>query len=174
MWKTFFPHGIFYDLDCEIRENCNNNEVLFKGEVSNWLGLTALMIPDLYDEIMPKLKSSAVGAAASCTGLGNNSCGVRWYKSEFDGHHTMEAEISVSLLMSMNMLPFVDRDEKKPLNVDKGGKSKSNPKAGDLHDNDNAATMSPVTTGDKAGAAILTVLFTGGLIAMTVFMFIGA
>ncbi|KAJ6150861.1 mannan endo-1-6-alpha-mannosidase [Penicillium chermesinum] len=176
IFKIFFPKGIMYDPDCEIAQNCNNNEVLFKGEVVTWMALTALMIPDLYDEIMPKLKNSAVGAAASCSGLGNNSCGVRWYQSKFDGHHSMEAEISSSCVLSVNMLPFVDRDKKKPLNIHKGGNSKSDPNAGNLKDNDDAAAaaLSPITTGDKAGAAILTVAFIGGWLGLAAFMFIGA
>lgn len=174
IWKQFFPKGIFRDLTCEIHKNCNNNEVLFKGEVSTWLALTALMIPDLYNEIMPKLKTSAQGAAASCTGLGNNSCGVQWEQSKFDGFHSMEAQISASCGLTVAMLPFVDRDKKKPLNVNGGGSSKSNPKAGDIDDNDSPADLPDITTGDKAGAAILTVVFVGGLIAMAVFMLLGA
>lgn len=158
------------DWECEPQENCNNNDVLFKGLLSTWLGYTALIVPSTYDTIMPKLQSSAQGAAASCAGP-NNDCGVRWYQSQWDGKIGMEEEISVSNVLSVNLIPFENRVLKAPLTSFTGGNSSSNPNAGMNHPT--GMQQAPITTGDKAGAGILTALFVGGWIALISWMILG-
>ncbi len=52
----------------------------------------------------------------------------------------------------------------KPLSLRTGATSESNPSAGTPATTDPAATRSPITTGDKAGAAILTLIISVVLI----------
>lgn len=85
---------------CEPNEVCNDNKILFKGLVSGWLAFVALLVPSTYDEILPKLQASAQGAAASCSGMSNNTCGVRWHESKWDGWVGMEEQISATDVLS--------------------------------------------------------------------------
>lgn len=172
MSRTFFPNGnIIEDITCEPREICNNNEILFKGLTSQWLAYTAIMVPQTADKIWPKLQSSGTAAGASCTGNGNNTCGVRWYQSKWDGWTGMEEQISASQVFSANLLKYAS-GEVGPVTSKTGGDSKSNPNAGE-ETSDNSPHYSPITTGDKAGASILTIGFLGGWIGIMVFMLLG-
>lgn len=176
--RTFFPKESGYvmeDITCEPREICNNNEVLFKGLLSTWLSYTALVVPTTYDLIMPKLQSSAVAAAKSCTGNGNYTCGVQWYKSQWDGWTGMEEQISVSQVFSANLLPFTMTQGKAvaPVTSTTGGNSTSNPNAGLVSTTDSTGTPKPITAGDKAGASILTLVLVGGWAAMMAFAVMG-
>ncbi|KAJ5131792.1 hypothetical protein N7448_005950 [Penicillium atrosanguineum] len=172
MSTTFFPHGnIIEDITCEPREICNNNEILFKGLTSQWLAYVALLVPSTADTIWPKLQSSGTAAAASCTGHNNNTCGVRWYQSKYDGWTGMEEQISVSQVFSANLLKYGNGVG--PVTSKTGGDSKSNPNAGEGV-TDSKPTYKPITGGDKAGASILTIGFVGGWIVIMVFMILGA
>ncbi|KAJ5533614.1 mannan endo-1-6-alpha-mannosidase [Penicillium frequentans] len=178
LWSTFFTEKnnyIISDWECETREICNNNEVLFKGLVASWLAQTALLIPSLYDEILSKLQASGQGAANSCTGNSNSTCGVRWTTGTWDGLQGMEQQISASNAFSVQMLPWINGTEYGPPVTSKtGGNSSSNVNAGENEDAGSGQTTKPVTTGDKAGAGILTIIFVGGLVGMATFMFLGA
>ncbi|KAJ5432513.1 mannan endo-1-6-alpha-mannosidase [Penicillium daleae] len=174
--QTFFRKEsgfVMEDVTCEPREICNNNEVLFKGLLSTWLSYIALVVPTTYDLIMPKLQTSAVAAAKSCTGNNNNTCGVQWYKSQWDGWTGMEEQISVSQVFSANLLPFVQSKAVAPVTSSTGGNSTSNPSAG-LDNNKTDSTPTLITTGDKAGAGILTLIFVGGWIAFGAFALMGS
>jgi mannan endo-1,6-alpha-mannosidase len=88
----------------------------------------------------------------------------------------MEAEISASNAFSVQMLPWINGTEYgPPVTSTTGGNSSSNVDAGENEDAGNGKSSSkPITTGDKAGAGILTVIFVGGLVGMATFMFLGA
>jgi mannan endo-1,6-alpha-mannosidase len=169
--NKFFPDsngGVFEEVTCEPSEVCNNNEILFKGLVSSWLSFTALLVPSTFDTIVPKLQTSAQAAAKSCTGHNNNTCGVRWYKSEYDGWIGMEEQISATDIFVANLISF---NKSAPVTSTTGGNSTSNPTAGD-NDTSTSTTSKEVTTGDRAGAGILTVVFVVGwvgLLGWTVF-----
>lgn len=173
--QTFFLKETGYvmeDVTCEPREICNNNEILFKGLLSTWLSYIALIVPSTYDLIMPKLQSSAVAAAKSCTGNNNNTCGVQWYKSQWDGWTGMEEQISVSQVFSANLLPFVQGKAVAPVTSRTGGNSTSNPNAG--LENGNEDSPKPITAGDKAGASILTLVLVGVWTALMAFALMGS
>lgn len=57
-----------------------------------------------------------------------------------------------------------------PLSEKTGATSTSNPNAGQDKNEDPTATFKPVTTGDKAGAAILTILVCIGMAASMVWI----
>ncbi|KAJ5296246.1 uncharacterized protein N7443_007139 [Penicillium atrosanguineum] len=162
----FFPEsngGIFEEVVCEPSEVCNDNEILFKGLVSSWLAFTALLVPSTYDTILAKLQTSATAAALSCTGHNNNTCGIRWYKSEYDGWIGMEEEISASNIFLANMIPYVS---KSPVTSSTGGNSTSNPTAGENDTSSDTTSTTTITTGDRAGAGILTAIFIAAWVAL--------
>lgn len=87
----------------------------------------------------------------------------------------MEQQISASNAFSVQMLPWINGTEYgPPVTSSTGGNSSSNVNAGENEDAGSGQTAAPVTTGDKAGAGILTIIFVGGLVGMATFMFLGA
>lgn len=171
----FFPQsngGIFEEVTCEPREICNRNEVLFKGLVSSWLSFTALLVPSTYNTILPKLQTSATAAAASCTGYNNNTCGVRWYQSKWDGWIGMEEEISAADVFVSIMLPFINHPIKAPVTAATGGNSTGNPTAG-LGGQNPMNHLAAITTGDRAGAGILTAILVIGWCSLIGWMILG-
>ncbi|KAA8643769.1 hypothetical protein EYZ11_010740 [Aspergillus tanneri] len=171
---TFFPkqfNNIMSEVLCEPNEVCNDNEILFKGLVVHWLAFTSNLVPSTYDQILPKLQASAQGAANSCSGMNNNTCGVRWYQNKWDGWVGMEEQIiATEALVSA----LITEDKAGPVTAKTGGDSKSDPSAGTGGDEDpeDKAKLKPITTADKAGASILTILFVGVWLSMVAWMFV--
>ncbi|KAL2844478.1 glycoside hydrolase [Aspergillus pseudodeflectus] len=173
IFEQFYPQrygggNVISDI-CEPVELCNFNEILFKGIVSAWLTTVATIVPDTYDRIFPKLQTSAQAAALSCSGAGNSSCSVRWYPREWDKTIGMEQEIIATLMLSSVL---VSEKSAPPLTSTTGGNSTSNPNMG-TKDDDKVTEPSKISTGDRAGASILTVLFVGLWGGMTVWMILG-
>jgi mannan endo-1,6-alpha-mannosidase len=172
--QDFFPSkfgGVMQEVTCEPSEQCNNNEVLFKGLFSWWLAYTALLVPTTYDTILPKLETSVQAAAKSCSGLGNNTCGVRWYMSKYDGMNGMEQQIAASNIFSSYLVKY-EHSGNGPVTSTTGGDSKSNPNAG-AESNTDKNKAKPVTSGDKAGAGILTVIMVASWAGLIAFVLIG-
>ncbi|KAL5334198.1 glycoside hydrolase [Aspergillus crustosus] len=172
---TFFPDEsgggkIFSEYLCEPKELCNYNEILFKGIVSTWLTSVSLVVPETYDLIYPKLQTSAQAAALSCSGMNNNTCGVRWYESKWDGWVGMEEQIIATDVLSSVL---VSEKKNPPLTSSTGGNSTSNPNAGVGDDSNGGITAKTITSGDRAGAAIVTVVFVGLWGGMIAWMIIG-
>lgn len=158
---------------CEPLEVCNSNEMLFKGLVVSWFAYVAQFLPDLKEKIKPKLRSSAQAAADSCVGMGNNTCGVRWFEHKWDGWNGMEEQIIAADAFVSNLIIDSEDKSKGPVTADTGGDSKSNPHAGESGGDDSGITFKKITAGDKAGAGILTALFFGVWAGMVAFMIIG-
>lgn len=169
--KTFFPNGdVIEDVTCEPIKMCNFNEILFKGLTSSWLAFTTLLAPDTAAQIKPKLASSAEAAAKSCTGNNNNTCGITWYQNKWDGTTGMEQEISATNVFLANLINY-NTGSFGPVTSKTGGNSASDPNAGS--ENDDEKKMKPITTGDKAGASILTLIFVFGWAGAVAFMMLG-
>ncbi|KAI6858525.1 mannan endo-1,6-alpha-mannosidase [Hortaea werneckii] len=88
--QTFFsPYpnatGVMYEQICEPRELCNTDQASFKGSLARWMSKSAALVPSAKEGVMELLRSSAEGAAQSCSGLGNSTCGTKWYVGGYDG-----------------------------------------------------------------------------------------
>ncbi|RDW70693.1 glycoside hydrolase family 76 protein [Aspergillus mulundensis] len=153
-WKTFFAKEAMSEIWCEQTMTCDRNEDMFKGFLSSWLTSTAIIAPYTASEIVPRIQRSALGAAQQC--LNGQSCGRRWHQEEWDGSATMQSDMSALSVFSSAMAVF--KTDAKPLTLATGATSKSNPEAGRKED---ALPFKPrpVTTGDRVGAVIATVLF---------------
>ena len=173
LFTTFFipEYGGVISYPCEASGQCykDANWPLFKGLTVSWLADIALIIPSLKEKILPKLQVSAEGAAKSCTGNGQNLCGNRWWYGRYDGQNSMENAISGSQMMSAIMLKFLDSSSK-PVSTATGGNGTSDPSAG-TGQSSGPARLPPITTADRAGAGILTVLFVAGMIGGVIFLF---
>lgn len=173
LFTTFFlpQHGgVITDWECEASDECykDANGPLFKGLTVSWLADVALIVPFLREKILPKLQVSAQGAANSCTGNNQNLCGNRWYGG-YDGQNSMENAMSGSQIMSAVMLQFLGTSSK-PVSTATGGNGTSDPSAG-TGERSGPAPLSPITTADRAGAGILTVLFVALMLGGVVFLF---
>jgi len=148
-----------YEAACEQYGRCNVDQRSFKGFLSRWLALTALMAPFTADIILPLLKSSAVAAASNCIGGHNNeTCGFRWYEpGKWDGNFGVGEQMS-ALEVVQNTLAL---KRGTPLTASTGGTSQGNAAAGTDGTEptvDNTIILAPSTTGDRVGAGFLTTL----------------
>jgi mannan endo-1,6-alpha-mannosidase len=152
--------NIMLEVACERNGLCDHDQRSFKAYLSRWMGWTVLAAPWTKDSIMPRLRASAVAAAKQCGGgAKGNTCGLRWWRNgENDGEVGVGEQMS-ALEVIQNLL--VDQVAG-PVSEETGGISKNDPSAG----TDTQAIQlefDHVTTGDRAGAGILTTVVLAGL-----------
>ena len=162
----FFPsqYGgeIMSDQQCEPQLQCDGNSACFKGLLSSSLAVTTTIVPDESNKIMPKLKDSATAAAKQCSGGSDgNACGQRWYQSNWDGTSGLEQQMSALSVLSSSLISGMK--EGGPKSSSTGGTSKGDPNAGNGSNNDKPSRPT-ISTGDRAGAGILTGVFLSGWI----------
>lgn len=137
---------------------CNNDQQSFKAFTSRWMSQAALMAPFILDNVTDLIRSSSIAAAKQCSGP-NNACGLKWTKNDqYDGVNSPGTNMAGMEVMMANLIKKVDP----PANVTTGI-SKGDPSAGKPDDGSgpepakqyDEATRK-MTTGDKAGASVLT------------------
>jgi mannan endo-1,6-alpha-mannosidase len=152
--KVFFPNNIHFEIACEEHMTCTTDMLSFKGYVARWMATMTQIAPFTAAKILPILTDSATAAISQCTGGSDQrTCGFGWASGAFDG--------SVGAGQTMNVLGAVSSlrigSVKAPVTNSTGGTSLGNNNAGQGSDSF-TNTPTPITTGDKAGAAILTIL----------------
>lgn len=168
--KHFFPNGIAVEPACESRDTCTTDMQSFKGYIHRWYATTTKVAPFTAEQILPVLQTSAQAAIKSCTGGDNGrQCGFVWTTGTFDGKLGVGEQMNVigatsSLLISQARSPVTKAD---------GGTSKGNDNAGNGSDDFKKHEV-PLTTGDRAGAGILTALMLGGAAGLFGWMSTGA
>lgn len=155
--KVFFPDDIAFEVACEEHMTCTTDMLSFKGYLHRWMATTTQIAPFTKDKILRVLQTSTAAAVSTCTGGATGRvCGFKWSTKAYDGAQgagqQMNVLAAVSSLLIGSALP--------PLTNLTGGTSVGNPNAGSQSDTFNGQT-SPPTTGDKAGAGILTFLILG-------------
>lgn len=91
--EVFFPdeYGggtIMVEVACEPIVSCNNDQPSFKAYLSRWLAVTTQLAPFTSSWILPKLLTSAKGAALQCSGGSDGTtCGRKWYQATWDGKY---------------------------------------------------------------------------------------
>ena len=172
----FFPNQYgggqyMVEVACETQGTCNNDQPSFKAYLSRWLAATTQLAPFTTETIMPKLKTSAQGAAGQCIGgASGTTCGRAWYSKQWDNKQGVGEEMSAMSVIQANLISKVAG----PVTANKGGTSKGDPTAGSGGDNpvvvhDPSSNMK-ITAGDRAGAGILTALVLGSLVGMVVWI----
>lgn len=158
---------IMYEIACEPRSNCNVDQQSFKAYLSRWMAGAAKVAPFTAETVMKRLRGSAIAAAKQCTGGDRGiTCGTRWYEDGWDGTYGVGQQMNALEVIQSNLEHLVPG----PLSNDTGGTSQGNPNAGTGPDSTSsggggggggggrAGSTDPITTGDKAGAGILTTL----------------
>lgn len=171
--QVFFSNGIMYEAACQPLNGgtvrCNNDQRCFKGIFSRFLGLTMLMVPQMYDEIMPFIKTSAEAAAQSCSGgTDGHTCGLDWTVHKWDGYYGLGEQICAldtfnTLLISTKPAAYTARELYGPPSTDSSTNDNNNGtnsvygygNAG-LNSSTVTAQVLNIDTADKAGAGILT------------------
>jgi mannan endo-1,6-alpha-mannosidase len=139
-----------------------------KAFLTRWLAATTKSAPYTYDLIMPKLQTSAKYAAMQCSGGANGRmCGLSWSKgATWDGTSGVGQQMAALEVVQSNLIG----QSRAPYTTKTGGTSKGDPSAGS-HSITNPDLTAPATTGDRAGAGILTTIvlvgFVGGLLWMS-------
>ncbi|KAI1122675.1 family 76 glycoside hydrolase [Nemania abortiva] len=150
--NVFFIKGVAYEPACE-GGVCTADMLTYKGFLHRWMAYTAQLAPSTSGRIMPLLRNSTKAAVAQCTGGTNGrQCGFHWTSGKFDG--VLGAGQQMNVLGALSSLLVLDA----PVAVTNktGGTSAGNPDAGS--ERETYSELGPVTTGDRAGAGILTVV----------------
>jgi len=149
------------EVACENNGKCDVDQRSFKAYLSRWMAYTAIIAPWTRQYIDPLLKASAQAAAKQCNaGANGTSCGLRWIDNgKNDGSFGVGEQMAAMEIVQALLYPTVAG----PVTAQKGGISVSDPTAG------NNVPQTPikfntVTTGDKAGASILTLLVLVGIV----------
>ena len=107
------------------------------------------------------LKASAKAAAAQCNaGADQVSCGLRWTGNGInDGSFGVGEQMAALEIVQALLYPTVDG----PATIERGGISQSNPNAGiEAPNDDGSIHFDSISTRDRVGASVLTVLVVGG------------
>ncbi|OAA55369.1 Mannan endo-1,6-alpha-mannosidase [Cordyceps fumosorosea ARSEF 2679] len=167
--------GHLWEPPCEQQPTgCDQNQVSFKGYLIRFLSFTAKLAPWTADGIAKIVRQAATDAVAVCTGPQNEGypgpdgtgCGFSYLSpTKYDGKTGVGQQMNAMAAVYYNLLA----DAKPPATGEDRGTSKGNPNAGS-----NQAQPLPepraIVASDRAGAAILTILFTSGIVAGSFFL----
>ncbi|KAI9746464.1 MAG: hydrolase 76 protein [Claussenomyces sp. TS43310] len=167
--SIFFTDGVMTEQACERINTCNVDQHSFKAYLARWMAQTTQLAPFTYDTISALLHSSAVAAAAQCTGgSSGQACGTKWIDNgTWDGTNGVGQQMSALEAILGTLI----KNTQTPLTNSTGGTSSGNPDAGSgAGTQSQPETNSPVKQADKAGAGILTTLVLSGWLAGLWFM----
>lgn len=123
----FGPTDTMFEQACERPVTCNIDQRSFKAYFARFLALTVKMAPWTASRIMPKLRTSAVAAAAACSyGEDKNTCGMKWYAPQWDGLYGVGEQISALEVIQNTLVHTVGI----PVTQEEGGTSVGDPAAG--------------------------------------------
>ncbi|KAK4162404.1 family 76 putative glycoside hydrolase [Cladorrhinum sp. PSN259] len=170
----FFVDGIMVERPCELedRVQCNVDQHSFKGYMHRALATVAVVAPFTRSTIVPVLKSSTKGAVSSC--LGDGTCGFRWNTGSYDGDKSRgPAGQQMSVLAALSTLLLEQSHVNLgPLTNSTGGTSKGDAAAG-IGEYEEAKALRKITTGDKVGAAFVTLVVLGSFLGSLVWLGVG-
>ncbi|KIW00946.1 uncharacterized protein PV09_07472 [Verruconis gallopava] len=150
--SVFFTNNIMYEVACETNGKCDNDQKSFKTYLARWMAATTKVAPYTTDTIMNLLTTSAEACAKTCTaGADGNQCGLEWTKEANDGDLGPGQQMAAVSIFS----GLLAGDVPGALTNKTGGTSVGDAAAGTTS-NDSPTKFSTITTGEKAGAAILT------------------
>jgi mannan endo-1,6-alpha-mannosidase len=143
------------EIACENHGTCTTDMYSFKGYVHRWMSQATHLAPFIRPKILPVLQKSAEAAIKQCTGGDTKRvCGFKWASGVYDGKTGAGQQMNVLAAVSSLLM----EDTPPPVTAKRGGTSKGNPNAGNVGDGKIEKNYKPLTTGDKAGAGILTFL----------------
>jgi mannan endo-1,6-alpha-mannosidase len=151
-----------FEVACESNGKCDVDQRSFKAYLARWMAASTKVAPWTGATLMPLLQKSAQAAVSTCSaGADGNQCGLRWTEGAInDGSMGVGEQMSVLEVVQSNLIGGVGG----PLTNKTGGTSAGNYAAGSNSD-DNPIKFDEITTADKAGASILTLMVLSALFA---------
>ena len=145
-----------YEVACEGPNTCDTDNYSFKAYLSRWMAASTKYAPFTYNLVMPKLRASAIAAVQQCSGGANGQmCGQKWTQgAQWDGTQGVGQQMSALEVIQANLIQQVQA----PVTNSTGGTSKGNAGAGGGSTTNPTLPTSPIETGDRAGAGIITAL----------------
>lgn len=155
-------NNIMNEVACEGVHLCDLDQQSFKAYLARWMAATTKWAPWTHDTIKPLLDASAMAAAQQCTGGANGRmCGLMWANNngQWDGTTGVGQQMAAMEVVLATMIKNLEA----PVTNSTGGTSLGDPDAGtsDIGRTDSYTAlemMRPISTGDKAGAYILTII----------------
>lgn len=172
-FQLFFPEKyggqIMSELQCEEQLNCNMDQKSFKAYLARWMAVTSLLVPSTAPLINPKLAASAQAAAGQCVGgQSGRQCGLQWFTTTWDGTYGVGQQMAALSVVGA----LLNTDSTAPKSAKTGATSESDPNAGNEDAFDPVAALPAITTTDKAGAAIFTIMLCVIVIGGAIFIMI--
>ncbi|GKT42664.1 mannan endo-1,6-alpha-mannosidase DCW1 [Colletotrichum spaethianum] len=163
--------NIMQEVACETVNLCNVDQQSFKAYLSRWLVAITKWAPHLSDSVMAKIRPSSIAAAAQCKGGSNGRmCGLKWTENgTWDGMQGVGQQMA-ALEVTLGNLIGVSRD---PVTAHGGGTSQGDPGGGGSDIGRTIPAVSncpPLSPGETAGAAILTMVVLGFLVVGIIWM----
>ncbi|KAL2142430.1 hypothetical protein VTI28DRAFT_1139 [Corynascus sepedonium] len=158
---------VMTEVACEPVDLCDIDQQSFKAYLSRWMAGTTQWAPWTYSRIKPLLASSAAAAVSTCTGGDNGRmCGLKWNTRKWDGTTGVGQQMAAMEVVLANVIEH----SKLPVTDWEGGTSTGDPGAGGADVGRKTPEFPSVSTTEKAGACVLTVLIVIGLFAGSVFV----
>lgn len=167
---------IFKEIMCEDVQNgpspytCNYDQQSFKAYTLRWFAMSTKWAPWLSDMMQPYFLTTGQAVGQSCDyGVPGAVCGQRWDTGSF--YNVTGPGQQMCALEALNTL-LID-SARAPVTADSGGTSKGDPSAGTAGDFGADGVPPPlkdITTGDRAGAGVLTAFVIVGMLCGTYWM----
>lgn len=159
--KVFFDGDIMYEVACEPAGTCNIDQQSFKAYLARWMAASTKVAPWTSEQLLPLLAASATAAAQSCVGGDNGQmCGTKWNYQGYDGGLGVGQQMNALEVIQSNLITKVGG----PKGNGTGAISQGDVSAGTGAESGPPAVQEAITTGDRAGAGILTALVIVGLL----------
>ncbi|WQF82830.1 Putative glycoside hydrolase, family 76, six-hairpin glycosidase superfamily [Colletotrichum destructivum] len=164
--------NIMQEVACETVGLCNVDQQSFKAYLSRWLVAITKWAPHLSDRVMDKIRPSSIAAAAQCKGGSNGRmCGLKWTDNgTWDGMQGVGQQMAALEVTLGNLI----QKSSDPVTADGGGTSEGDPGGGGSDIGRTVPAVSnhpPLSAGDTAAAAILTMIVLGLLVIGILWMF---
>ncbi|KAI1779272.1 glycoside hydrolase family 76 protein [Hypoxylon cercidicola] len=163
---------VMIEIACEPVNLCDTDQLSFKAYLSRWMAATTKWAPWTFDRIKTLLGNSAMAAARQCTGGDNKRmCGLKWANNSgiWDGTMGIGQQMAALEVVLANSI----QEAKPPVTNGTGGTSVGDPSAGGSDEgriDPVGRYYGPVTTGDRAGAIICTIVIIFSLLTGAAFM----
>lgn len=155
---------------CETIGTCNNDMKSYKSDLVSELAWSAKVAPFGAATIAPALLSAAQAAMSVCNCGSPGQCSFKWTQTGVcDNFYGLGQQINALRVLMTQADKFADGPTNEKIGGPNISKGKADAGAGGSQD-PNAAITTPVTTGDKAGAGILTTLVVIGIIGGAIWM----
>lgn len=151
-----------------------SNANMMLGYAVRWFAQVTRILPEgpAKEQLKEINEKSTTAAVNQCTGgATGRECGFYWLSGEFvdpAASHTSGCGEVMNVLGAVSSL--LVEDVKGPVTAKQGGISKGDPNAGHDGKFQLGRKFKDITTGDRAGAGILTALLIGGCVSMFVWM----